>query len=140
MRRQVIVDTGPIVAFLNSRDRHHDWTKSVLAHVEPPLQTCEAVISEACFLLQRVAGGPQRVMELLGRGLIDVSFRLRDEIAAIEALMQRYQDLPVSFADACLLRMAETTAGSRVLTCDQHFMIYRIHGRRVVPSLMPDAS
>lgn len=135
---RIIVDTGPIVAFLNRRDRHHEWAKRLLGATDPPLYTCEAVISEACFLLRNVFGGPQKVMDLLQRGLVDASFRLRDEIGAVQTLMMRYQDLPVSFADACLLRMAETNPGYKVMTCDQDFMVYRMLGRRVVPSLMPD--
>lgn len=138
MRRRILVDTGPIVAFLNRRDRFHDWAKRSLSHVEPPLLSCEAVVSEACFLLRRVPSGPEKVLELVTRGLIDTSFRLREEAGAIEVMMNRYADLPVSFADACLLRMAETNPESRVMTCDHHFMIYRILGRRVVPSWMPD--
>lgn len=135
---RLIVDTGPVVAFLNRRDRHHEWAERVLGATDPPLVTCEAVISEACFLLRSVFGGPQKVMELVQRGLIDASFHLRDEIGAVQALMMRYQDLPVSFADACLLRMAETHPGYTVMTCDQDFMVYRMLGRRMVPSLMPD--
>jgi predicted nucleic acid-binding protein len=37
----VIVDTGPIVALLNSRDAHHDWTSQILKTIAPPLLTCE---------------------------------------------------------------------------------------------------
>lgn len=104
---RLIVDTGPIVAFLNRRDRHHEWAERILGATDPPLLTCEAVISEACFLLRNVSGGPQKMMELVQRGLIDASFHLRDEVGAVQTLMMRYQELPVSFADACLLRMAE---------------------------------
>ena len=52
MKRQVILDTGPLVAFLNSRDRYHDWAKAQWAQTGPPRSTCEAVVSEACFLLR----------------------------------------------------------------------------------------
>ena len=61
MRRQVVLDTGPLVAFLNRRDRHHGWATGQLAEVEAPLLTCEAVLSEACFLLQGARGGSRAV-------------------------------------------------------------------------------
>ena len=48
------MDTGPVVALLNRRDRQHAWVREVLDAVEPPIFTCEAVVSEACFLLGRV--------------------------------------------------------------------------------------
>jgi len=52
MRRRVVVDTGPLVAFLDKRDRHHDWAVSQWSQIEAPLLTCESVLSEACFLLR----------------------------------------------------------------------------------------
>lgn len=137
MRRRILVDTGPLVAFLNRRDRFHDWATITLANVQPPLLTCEAVISEACFLLRRVPRGPESVLELLGRGLVETSFRLADDLDAVTTLMQRYADLPISFADACMVRLAERTLGSTVMTVDSDFKIYRMLGRRVVPTLMP---
>ena len=51
--------------------------------------------------------------------------------------MKRYADLPMGFADACLVRMAETHPEPVVLTTDAHFRIYRRHGRQVVPCALP---
>jgi predicted nucleic acid-binding protein len=67
MKRQVILDTGPLVAFLNGRDKHHDWAEAQWAQIQPPLLTCEAVISEACFLLRQWEEGAGDVFELLQR-------------------------------------------------------------------------
>lgn len=52
MKRQVILDTGPLVALLNAGDQWHDWTQRQLAEIAPPLLTCEAVLAEACFVMQ----------------------------------------------------------------------------------------
>ena len=52
-------------------------------------------------------------------------------------MRQRYRNIPMSLADACLLRMAEQITGSVVLTLDSDFKIYRIHDRRLVPVIMP---
>jgi hypothetical protein len=46
MRRRVLLDTGPLVAFLNRRDEFHGWVTGELATIEPPFLTCEAVLSE----------------------------------------------------------------------------------------------
>jgi hypothetical protein len=62
--KHVVADTGPLVAFLNSRDAHHDWAVGVLGGVEPPLLTCEAVISEACFFVRQIDGGPDAFLTL----------------------------------------------------------------------------
>jgi predicted nucleic acid-binding protein len=52
MNRKVIVDTGILVALQNKNDHYHRWAVDMLAKVAPPLLTCEAVISETCFLLR----------------------------------------------------------------------------------------
>lgn len=140
MNPGTILDTGPLIAFLNSRDGHHRWAREQWARVEPPFLTCEAVIAEACFLAQRLASGaPEAVVSLVERGVLDVSFRLADEAAAVARMMKKYDDVPMSLADACLVRMSEQHPGSVVLTLDGDFRIYRRSGRHPIPTRMPDA-
>jgi uncharacterized protein len=103
---RVLVDTGPLVALLNRRDRFHAWARGVLDTVEPPVFTCEAVVSEACFLLSRI-GGADALLELLARSVIEVPFRMHVEIDAVRNLVKRYASVPMSLADACLVRMTE---------------------------------
>ena len=136
MSHRVLLDTGPLVAFFNRRDRHHDWTVEQWARLEPPLLTCEPVLSEASFLLGR-AGRAAPVLELVARGLLKISFSLQDQATAIARLMARYEDVPMSLADACLVRMSEQLTDSQVLTLDRHFTIYRRHGRRTIATIMP---
>ena len=133
----VILDTGPLVAFLNKRDSWHRWAVEQLAAVKSPLVTCEGVISEACFLLRGLAGGPDAVLELTTRGLLDLSFRAEPVLADIRRLMRRYADVPMSFADACLVRVAEQRPGSAVMTLDADFRRYRRMGRLVIPLIAP---
>jgi predicted nucleic acid-binding protein len=135
--KPVIVDTGPLVAFLNRRDRFHSWARETLGTIEAPLITCEAVVSEACFLLRSAKGGPDAILELLARGIVQVRFRLDAELGSVRKLMTRYASVPMSLADACLVRMTELDAAARVLTLDADFGIYRRHRRNVVPTIMP---
>ena len=136
--RTVVVDTGPIVASLHRRDRYHEWAWQVLSELPAPLLTCEAVLSEACFLLRRIPRGQEAVLELLARGLLRVPFRLADEQAAVAGLLRRYASVPMSLADACLVRMTEQLDDVVLVTLDSDFRIYRRHGRRTVPVRMPD--
>ena len=114
------------MAFLNRRDRYHRWATSQLAEEPTPLSTCEAVIPEACS--RRSRGGSRAVPELLERGAMPQATRL----------MARYASVPMSLADACLVRMAEQHAESPVLTLDRDFTVYRRHGRLTVATVMPD--
>jgi predicted nucleic acid-binding protein len=137
MIRNVLVDAGPLVALLDRRDRFHAWATSQLLERKPPLLTCEAVLAEAAHLLRRVRGEPA-LLELVRRGLVITSFRLDDEVTRVAKLMARYDNVPMSLADACLVRMAEQLEDSTVMTLDGDFRIYRKHGRQVIPTIMPD--
>ena len=102
-----------------------------------PLLTCEPVLTEAFFLVAQHRDGPRRLFELLGSGVIQVRFPVMGEHEALWKLIQKYRDLPMSLADACLVRMAELQPESRVFTLDAHFRVYRKHGRQLIPVIMP---
>ena len=137
MKNQIILDTGPLVALLNRADRYHRWARDQWAQIVPPLFTCEAVLAEACFLVQSFTGGQAAVLDLVGRGVLDLSFRLSEESAAISRLLKKYQDVPMSLADGCIVRLAERHARGVVFTLDSDFMVYRKNGRQLIPILAP---
>ncbi len=135
----VIVDTGPVVALLDTDEAHHDWARSQFAALKPPLLTCEAVLSEASFLLQRAGADPSLPVTLIERGVLHVARPLagEDDALAVGRLIRRYRDVPMSFADACLVRIVECTDNASIMTLDSDFRIYRQMGRRVIPLLIP---
>lgn len=137
MISNVLLDTGPLVAYLHRRDRHHRWAVQQLSKIAPPLLTCDAVLAETCFLLRDLDGGGRPVLELLESGLVRVAFHLEGEIPAVRKLVSRYQSVPMSLADACLVRMSELRSQSLVLTCDSDFRVYRKHGRMMIPLIIP---
>ena len=134
-----LLDAGPLVAYLYSRDAYHPWAMEQFETAAVPFHTCEAVLTEACFLLARNRLSPVRVLELCRRGVIRISLDLDAELPSIEASMRRYANVPMSLADACLVRMAETT-GLPICTLDTDFMIYRAHGRRALSLISPTGS
>ncbi len=137
MKQQVILDTGPLVAMLDARDRHHRWAVAQWAEIEPPLLTCESVISEACFLLDQTRAGSAAVFEMFVRKVVAVSFHLDEHLKEVQALRTKYSDVPMSVADASIVRMAEQLSRSAVLTLDGDFKVYRKHGRFVIPLILP---
>ena len=132
-----ILDTGPLVALLNRRDRHHRWAWDQWERMEAPLFTCEPVIAEACFLVQGIEGGPAAVLDFVRRGVLDLSFRVTEESAAVAGLMRKYHDVPMSLADGCLVRIAERHADGVVVTLDSDFKVYRKNGRQLIPTVTP---
>jgi predicted nucleic acid-binding protein len=135
MAGSVLVDTSFLIALLSSRDRHHAWAAAQLPRLAPPWKTCEAVLSEAFHLLG--SRGWPSLTALLRRGAVLPAFDLADELDRVLGLLQRYTDVPMSLADACLVRMSETLADPVILTTDEDFRIYRRHGRQVVPCMTP---
>lgn len=134
----VIVDTGPLVALLNRRERHHAWAAKIMDTIEPPIFTCDPVLSEACFLLQDMDGGSDAVMALVARGIVRSDFHVMAEVDSVRALMKKFATVPMSLADACVVRMTELDQKSVVLTLDSDFKVYRRNKRQVVPTLMPN--
>ena len=132
-----LVDTGPLVAFLNRGDTHHAWARARMEHLEPPLVTCEAVLAEACHLLRRHPEGVPALLEMVDRGLVSVGFRLDEHVRRVRELLRRYADVPMSLADACLVRMSEVASESQVLTLDGDFRVYRRLGRQAIPVILP---
>ena len=107
MAKTVVIDSGAIVAALRRRDQHHAWARAHFEAETEPFITCEAVISESFFLLERARGGKEALCGLLERAIIAVDFSFTDQLAETLRLVRRYHDTPMSFADACLVRMAE---------------------------------
>ena len=134
----LLLDTGPWVALHCSDERHHGWAKTQFAQHAGPFLSCEAVITETCFLLARGGFDPAKALALLERGVVRIGMSLSEEASAVRKLFERYDNVPASLADASLIRLSELYEGSRVLTLDSDFHIYRRHGRKSIPLLRPD--
>jgi len=132
-----LLDTGPLVAYLYTRDAYHEWATDTFATLDPPAVTCEPVITEACFLIERNGQPAARVLDHVAHNEIRIGLRLDREMAAVTALMRRYANVPMSLADACLVRLAEIT-GLPICTLDSDFAIYRASGRRALTLITPD--
>ncbi len=133
-----LLDTGPLVSFLASGLRHHAWAVEQWKRLRPPLLTCEPVLTETAFLLKRDGREADALFALLERGVIRIALSVQDEQTELRVLMRRYRNRPMSLADACLVRLSEIHNAGEVFTLDSDFRIYRRHGNKVIPVLMPD--
>jgi predicted nucleic acid-binding protein len=135
MAASVVVDAGFIVALLSRRDTHHRWAAAQTSRLPTPWQTCEAGLSEAFHLLG--ARGAPALRALLSRTSLLIAFNLAEQMEPVLKLMQKYADVPMSLADACLVRMTEVLSDSVILTTDADFRVYRRHSRQLVPCVIP---
>ena len=106
--------------------------KAVLEQLPAPLFTVEPVLSEAMFLLRGVRGAPERVLHLVRDGLLRLPMTVEAEAPALGQLVSRNANVPMSLADACLVRLVELMPDASVLTLDDDFRIYRAKKTRVI--------
>ncbi len=137
MRPTGLIDTGAILALLDRRDRWHARCVETFTRLRLPLATTAAVLAE---LFHLVGDQPKEVAAAWGflrSGAVTVLPVVDDDLHLIEALMKKYSDRPMDFADATLVHVARKEDLSTVFTIDNDdFETYRIDGRRrfeVVP-------
>lgn len=136
--KRIIADSATIVALIDKRDNFHQWTAAQAETLPIPFLTCEAVISESCYLLHNIYQGEKTVLSYLKKGILQIDFSLSNEIEAVEVLMRKYENVPMSLADACLVRMSELIDNSVVFTLDGDFHIYRKNGKRKIDLIIPE--
>jgi uncharacterized protein len=135
--KPVLLDTGFIVALLDRSENFHKTCARTVREVDAPLVTCEAVITESCYLLRNLSRASEAVIENIAAGIFQVPFQLSRDIAGVKQVLRKYKDRKIDLADACLIRLADQFGTGDILTLDQDFAIYR-WGRnkpfRVLPS------
>jgi predicted nucleic acid-binding protein len=132
-----ILDTGPLVAFLDRAERHHRWVVERVDELEGPLLVCEPVLAESMHLLARLPPAQDALLGLLENGALSVAFHIEDHVSELRRLLRKYRDQPMSLADACIVRMAELYDRHAVLTLDSDFSVYRRHGRLSLTLIHP---
>jgi uncharacterized protein len=137
VKAKIIVDTGPLVALLNRNDKTHGWVMAQLADIRPPMITCEAVLAEATYLTSQIKGAREALIEMVGENFLQIGLQVQDQHAALLAMVKRYVNVPMSLADACVVRLAELHPKSPVFTLDSDFNIYRKNGRQVIEQICP---
>jgi hypothetical protein len=124
----IIIDTGAFVALFNQQDPHHQSIKKALANLTEPLITTYPVLTETCyFLLSRNTKiEPITFLQQVSNGLINIFHLQNPHLDRMIQLMQQYSDLPMDFADASLVVLAEQLGHGRILTIDRRdFQTYR---------------
>jgi predicted nucleic acid-binding protein len=134
----MLIDAGPLTALLNPNDEWHAWVRETVRRLPVPLLTSEPVLTEASYLLRRDACDADELFALVEKGVIKVGIRFDEEWESLRELTVRYRDVPMSLADATLVRLSELHRDSQVFTLDADFHIYRRHGNKVIPVLMPE--
>ncbi|MEN8220086.1 MAG: PIN domain-containing protein [Pseudomonadota bacterium] len=123
----ILMDTGPLVALFDPKDRQHQHCQAVLQTLNEPLMTTMPVLTEAFHLLTPNSKGADALRDFIARGGLKLWFFDEETIQLALQLMEIYQDRPMDLADASLVTAAQTLKISRIFTIDRNdFAIYRI--------------
>jgi uncharacterized protein len=134
----VLLDTGPVVAFLRSQSPHHASCRAAFEAEEGRFVSTEAVLTEAAYLVSRLPGGVPSCLDFFLRLPVRLVPMTPDLLVRCRDLTERYADVPMDFADATLVAVAEETGIADIFTLDRRgFSAYRV-GRdrafRIVPA------
>lgn len=135
----VIVDTGALVALIDPDTTEHVWACAAVRRLPKPFLTSEAVLTETAFLLARDGFNADALFALAAAGTLLVAINFNTERDRLSELMARYRNVPMSLADATLVRLSEIHRDCQIFTLDSDFRIYRRHGNKLIPLLMPPA-
>jgi predicted nucleic acid-binding protein len=120
----IVVDAGPLIALFRKRDRHHPRVKRFLATNRARLVSTLPVITEVCHFLN--ADGKIAFLTWVGRGGLSLQPVAAEDLGEISALIERYADHEMDFADATLVWLAELINTRDVMTIDRKdFLVYR---------------
>lgn len=124
----IIADTGAFVALFNQRDTFHPFAEPSFSRCSEPLITTYPVLAETCYLLSQIVSraAEQKFLEDITQNAAEIFHIQNSQLARMVVLMKKYEDLPMDFADASLVVLAEHLGHGRILTVDRRdFSVYR---------------
>ena len=128
--KKILIDSGPLIALFDASDKYHADALDFIKANKRPLLTTLASITETLHLLDFNRNAQIDFMEWVSRGAVEVHNIENIDFKRLKELTDKYRDLPMDFADACLVYLAEKLNLNTIATIDRDFTIYRIHGRK----------
>jgi len=136
MSERVLIDTGPLIAVVSTRDEHHKVCVEELKGLRPPLITCWPVLTETAWILRKQPKALQRLLRDSLGGLFTVLELEQAALPWVANFLMRYQNLGAQLADACLMYLAERERIESIFTLDRRdFSLYRLRGNRTLKLL-----
>ncbi len=128
--KKILIDSGPLIALFDASDRHHAKATSFIKNNTSILITTIASITETLHLLNFNRNAQIDFMGWINQGAVEIYSVENADFGRIQELTIKYSDLPMDFADACLVLLAEKLDINQIATIDRDFTVYRIKGRK----------
>ena len=130
--RSLLLDTGAFVALLDKSENNHQRCVDFFKSFRGKILTTEPVLTETIYLLGPSVKAQKAVIEFILKGGAILVPQSTESLSRASALMEKYRDIPMDFADATLVYLAEETGISEIFTLDiRGFSTYRFQGKKV---------
>jgi predicted nucleic acid-binding protein len=127
---KILIDSGPLIALFDASDKYHSESVNFIKTNKFPLVTTIASVTETLHLLDFNRNAQIDFIDWVHRGAVEIQNIENDDFVRLKELTEKYRDLPMDFADSCLVYLAEKLNLNAIATIDRDFSIYRIKGRR----------
>lgn len=128
--RRILMDSGPLIALFDRSDRYHAASVAFIKTNRAELITTLASITETLHLLDFNRNAQTDFLTWVNAGAVTIEPITADNLLRIKELIIKYSDLPMDFADACLVFLGERLTISEIATIDRDFDVYRLKGKR----------
>ena len=136
--KNILIDTGPIVALLNRRDKHHKRVLEFTQNYTGGFITTWSVVTEATHLLRNSIQAQLNLLEWIRRGGIEIVRIEKNDIERMITLTKKYSDLPMDLADCSLIIVAEKLAINEITSIDSDYNVYRTLKQEPLTNLLHD--
>jgi hypothetical protein len=134
--KKILIDSGPLIALFDSSDKYHKVSIDFIKSNKYPLVTTLASITETLHLLDFNRNAQIDFLEWISRGAVEIHNIQNNDFKRIKDLTEKYRDLPMDFADSCLVYLAEKLSIYTIATIDRDFTIYRIQGKKKFKTIL----
>ena len=134
--RRILIDSGPMIALFDNSDKHHKKCVAFIENNPHELLSSLASITEVLHLLDFSRHAQTDFLSWIIAGAVTIEDIGQDDLIRIKQLIQKYADLPMDFADACLVYLGEKYNIDEVATIDSDFDIYRLNKTRVFRTIL----
>ena len=128
--KKILIDSGPLIALFDSSDKYHNKAVNFIKSNKYPLVTTIASVTETLHLLNFNRNAQIDFIEWIHKGAVEIQNIENSDFRRLKELIEKYRDLPMDFADSCLVYLAEKLSLNTIATIDRDFTIYRINGRK----------
>jgi len=134
--KPILVDSGPLIALFNKSDRFHNVSVQFIKGNKRQLVTSIANVTEAVYMLDFSNKAQSALLKWLGESSIVIERIESEDLLTICPLFEKYRDVPMDFADACIVHLAERLGTNDVISVDSDFEIYRVNKKKPFKNLL----